>query len=161
MARLLHESDAVADAGNLKDLLPDGVWVMVAESRHANAELHPLEQEFLDARHMQPARELEFRVGRALAREALARLGVKGHPLLPAETREPQWPAGIVGSITHCEGVGAVAVAETAQFCGLGIDLERIDRIEESIADTAKRPMVPKPISQCSPCAREARLVAV
>jgi phosphopantetheine--protein transferase-like protein len=158
MARLLHESDAAADAGNLKDLLPGGVWVMVAEPRHANAELHPLEQEFLDARHMQPARGREFRIGRALAREALARLGVKNHPLLPAETREPQWPDGIVGSITHCEGVGAVAVAESARFCGLGIDLERIDRIDESIADTVCTPDERSELEAMAPSARRRHL---
>jgi enterobactin synthetase component D / holo-[acyl-carrier protein] synthase len=140
MARPLPDSDPTAEARNLKDLLPPGVHVVFSEARHATAELHPLEQEFLNARAMQPLREREFRVGRALAREALAQVGVSGHPLLPAETREPLWPHGVIGSISHCEGVCAVAVAESMQFSGLGIDLELVDRIDERIASTVCTP---------------------
>jgi phosphopantetheine--protein transferase-like protein len=136
MARLQHDSDLIAEASNLKVLLPDGVRVVFSEARHAAAQLHPTEQEFLNARRMQPVREREFRVGRALAREALRNLGIADFALLPAETREPLWPDGIVGSITHCEGVCAVAVAESKRCSGLGIDLERIERIDENIADT-------------------------
>lgn len=136
MARPLRESDHLADARNLKDLLPDGAHVIFSEPRHADAELHPREQEFLRTQHMQPVREREFRVGRALAREALAQIGVAGHALLPAETREPAWPPGVVGSISHCGNVCAVAVAESRHFAGLGIDLESIDRIDDSITGT-------------------------
>jgi len=140
MARALSDSDPAAQARNLKDLLPPGVCVIFSERRHAEAKLHPLEQQLLSARRMQPVREREFRIGRAIAREALARFGIADHPLLPAETREPLWPDGIVGSISHCEGVCAVAVAKSAQLTGLGIDIERVDRIDERIADTVCTP---------------------
>ncbi len=136
MARILHESDTPETVANLSVLLPDAVHVSMGRTHHAHAPLHPFEQQFLNERRMQPVREREFRIGRARAREALAALGVFDHPLLPAETREPVWPAGIVGSISHCEDACVVAVAESRRFSGLGIDLERIDRIDERIADT-------------------------
>lgn len=142
MARLLNVPDAIAiaDAARLSALLPDGVHVLIAQPRHAQAALHPLEQAHLDLRHMQPVREREFRVGRALAREALAHLGVTDHALLPAQTREPLWPRGIVGSISHADGICAVAIAESRRFSGLGIDLEQIGRIDHSIAKTVCTP---------------------
>jgi 4'-phosphopantetheinyl transferase EntD len=142
MARLpdLPDPSANADASRLAALLPAGVHVLIAESRHAQAPLHPLEQAHLDSRDMQPVRRREFRIGRALAREALARLGVTDHALLPAATREPRWPAGIVGSMTHGDGICAVAIAESRLFSGLGIDIERIGRIDDSIAETVCTP---------------------
>jgi 4'-phosphopantetheinyl transferase EntD len=142
MARLLNVSDAIAnaDARRLVALLPEGVHVLIAEPRHAQAPLHPLEQAHLDSRRVRPVREREFRTGRALAREALARMGVTDHALLPAQTREPQWPAGIVGSISHCEGVCAIAIAESRLFSGLGIDLEQIGRVDAAVAQTVCTP---------------------
>jgi 4'-phosphopantetheinyl transferase EntD len=141
MARLPHVSDPMlADAQHLAALLPDGVCLLIAEARHEEVELHPLERAYLNERTMQPVREREFRIGRALAREALTQFGVTGHPLLPAATREPQWPAGIVGSISHGSGVCAVAIAERRRFSGLGIDFEAIGRIDNSIAATVCTP---------------------
>ena len=158
MARPQRDSDPAADARNLKDLLPAGVHAIFSTARDAGAELHRLEQEFLNARRMQPVREREFRIGRALAREALARLGIADHPLLPADTREPKWPDGIVGSISHCEGVCAVAVAESKRFSGIGIDLERIDRIDDDIADTVCTPEERRQLDAIAPSVRRQRL---
>lgn len=140
MARAQPDSAPTAAARNLKDLLPREAHVIFSEAHHAGAELHPLEQQFLSARRMQPVREREFRAGRALAREALARFGIENHPLLPGETREPLWPVGFVGSISHCDGVCAVAVAESNRFSGIGIDLERTGRIDDRIAETVCTP---------------------
>jgi 4'-phosphopantetheinyl transferase EntD len=154
MARLPHDPATTGDAETLEALLPEGAHVIFSEARHAEARLHPIEQEFLNTRRMQPVREREFRIGRALAREALARLGVIDHPLLPAETREALWPSGIVGSITHCDGACAVAVAATARFTGLGIDLERVERIDDRIADTVCTPDERRELDAMTPSMR-------
>ena len=142
MARPAHVFDPtpLADARRLAALLPDCVHLALAEPRHERTELHPLERAYLNGRAMLPVREREFCVGRALAREALTHVGIHDHPLIPADTREPQWPAGIVGSISHCEDICAVAVAQDRQLSGLGIDLERIGRIDGSIASTICTP---------------------
>jgi 4'-phosphopantetheinyl transferase EntD len=143
MARPAYISDnpaPLADARRLAALLPDGVRFALAEPRHERIELHPLERAYLNGRAMLPVREREFCLGRALAREALKRFGIPDHPLIPADTREPQWPTGIVGSISHCEDICAVAVAHEHQFPGLGIDLERVGRIDGGIASTICTP---------------------
>lgn len=69
-------------------------------------------------------RRQEFTTGRACARLALGRLGI-GPVAIPAGERgEPVWPAGVVGSITHCRGYRACAVAKAADVLGIGIDAE-------------------------------------
>ncbi len=59
------------------------------------------------------------------ARAALEKLGLPPAPILTGPSREPLWPDGIVGSITHCAGLSAAAVARSGDIAGLGIDAER------------------------------------
>jgi 4'-phosphopantetheinyl transferase EntD len=66
----------------------------------------------------------EFAAGRALARQALKSLGVPALPIPCGEGREPRWPDGIVGSITHCAGYCAAAVAPAQAIRTVGIDAE-------------------------------------
>jgi 4'-phosphopantetheinyl transferase EntD len=76
-------------------------------------------------------RRHEFALGRACARAALTQLGYLRQPIRRGKTREPIWPPGIVGSITHCKGYCAAAVAR-AEECGtLGIDAELNERLPE------------------------------
>ena len=42
------------------------------------------------------------------------------------EDRAPQWPHGIVGSITHGAGWAGVVVARQSEWRGLGLDIERV-----------------------------------
>jgi len=69
-------------------------------------------------------RRREFVTARRSARTALARLGHPAVPILTGSTREPLWPEGIVGSITHCVGYRAAAVARAADLASIGIDAE-------------------------------------
>jgi 4'-phosphopantetheinyl transferase EntD len=69
-------------------------------------------------------RRREFAAGRRCAREALAGLGIPPGPVLAGADREPLWPAGVVGSITHCDGYQAAAVARDRDLASLGIDAE-------------------------------------
>jgi 4'-phosphopantetheinyl transferase EntD len=79
---------------------------------------------------MGESRRREFALGRACARHALARLGVPG-PVLRGEDRTPIWPRGVVGSLTHCDGFCAVAVARQELARSLGIDAEPDDPLRE------------------------------
>ncbi|MEU1230496.1 4'-phosphopantetheinyl transferase superfamily protein [Streptomyces sp. NPDC005828] len=81
------------------------------------------EEEALIARAVPPRRR-EFTTGRICARRALARLGLPPAPLLRNRRGAPQWPAGVVGSMTHCQGYRAVAVARTGHRVTIGIDAE-------------------------------------
>ncbi|MFE0649501.1 4'-phosphopantetheinyl transferase [Streptomyces sp. NPDC059534] len=70
------------------------------------------------------ARRREFAAGRACARRALARLAVPPAAVLRGERGEPRRPRGTVGSITHCAGYQAAAVAPEARVAAVGIDAE-------------------------------------
>src|SRR5215469_3139377 len=51
-----------------------------------------------------PKRVGEFAAGRACARRALEQLGVPDFVLRVGPHREPIWPVGMAGSITHTAG---------------------------------------------------------
>ncbi|WP_260855907.1 4'-phosphopantetheinyl transferase [Curtobacterium sp. 9128] len=69
-----------------------------------------------------PGRRAEFTTGRVLARRALAALGIAAGPVPAARSGAPTWPAGVVGSITHCAGLRACAVGRRDDHAGIGID---------------------------------------
>lgn len=85
-------------------------------------------------------RKNEFARGRACAREALSRLGIRGFALLSGPEREPLWPEGVVGSVTHTEGLCAVAIAEVSRYPGIGIDVEPALPLTPQIAERVCRP---------------------
>ena len=130
MSATTPSQDILFDAARL---LPQAC-VVVATGRHALATLHADEAGYAAARAMSARRRLEFVQGRACARDALARLDIHDWPLLPTAQRDPRWPAGIAGSISHCGGACVAAVAPAASAPGIGIDIEAIDRIDERIA---------------------------
>ncbi|WIM94384.1 4'-phosphopantetheinyl transferase superfamily protein [Actinoplanes oblitus] len=91
-------------------------------------------------------RRREFVTARRCAREALARLGFPPAPIRPDPRRAPQWPAGVIGSITHCAGYRAAVVARLADLAGVGIDAEPNeplpDGVAEAVAGLDERDMV-------------------
>lgn len=70
-------------------------------------------------------RQAEYLAGRLCAREALRR--VTGRAAVPAvgADRAPQWPAGVVGSISHGSGWAGALVAQGSHWRGLGLDVEQ------------------------------------
>jgi 4'-phosphopantetheinyl transferase EntD len=78
-------------------------------------------------------RTREFAAGRACARQALASLGAANATVGKGASREPVWPAGFVGSISHTLEYCAAAVASDDRFVALGIDIERCTRFEEGL----------------------------
>ena len=81
------------------------------------------EEEALVARATVKRRQ-EFAAGRGCARSALTALGVAAAPILRGYRGAPQWPDGIVGSITHCAGYCAAAVARAEDLVTIGLDAE-------------------------------------
>lgn len=81
------------------------------------------EEEALVARATQKRRQ-EFATGRECAREALAALGFGKMPIMRGYRGAPQWPARVVGSITHCAGYCAAAVARAGDLVAIGLDAE-------------------------------------
>jgi 4'-phosphopantetheinyl transferase EntD len=66
----------------------------------------------------------EFAAGRLCARSALSRMGANQTPVPSGADRQPQWPEGFVGSITHTTGFCAAVVGRRGRFAGIGIDSE-------------------------------------
>lgn len=66
----------------------------------------------------------EFTTARACARASLQRLGIGPVPIIRGEGGAPRWPDGVAGSITHCAGYRACAVAHIYDVASLGIDAE-------------------------------------
>jgi 4'-phosphopantetheinyl transferase EntD len=105
----------------IEELLPD--TVAVASTREdLPDDLFPEERGVIEGAAEQ--RRREFTTGRALARQALGRLGIAPVAITVGERGAPVWPPGVVGSITHCLGYRACAVAKTDDLTALGIDAE-------------------------------------
>ena len=89
---------------------------------HALRELFPEE-----AQHIRKAvekRRREFAAGRCCARRALAELGFAAQALPAGSGRDPQWPAGAVGGISHKENYCVAIAAKASEVVGLGVDVE-------------------------------------
>lgn len=71
-------------------------------------------------------RRAEFLAGRLCVADAMAALGVNPAPVAIGAQRAPAWPHGLVGSISHAEGLALAAVARNDQVHALGIDCERL-----------------------------------
>jgi 4'-phosphopantetheinyl transferase EntD len=69
-------------------------------------------------------RRREYTTVRHCARRALAELGHGPVPIVNGPNREPLWPDGVIGSLTHCDGYRAAAVAPAGALRSLGIDAE-------------------------------------
>lgn len=85
-------------------------------------------------------RRREFSTTRQCARDALAELGVPPVPIAAGDHREPIWPAGIVGSLTHCDGMRASVVAAECDLTALGIDAERNRALPVDVLEVVATP---------------------
>jgi 4'-phosphopantetheinyl transferase EntD len=113
--------DARLTEAHLGALMPPGVAVATARDPSAAGPIHPGERAALGPAG--PARVIEFAVGRTCARRALHMLGLPAGEIGIGPVREPLWPHGVVGSITHCPGFWAAAVGSPrAGLRALGLD---------------------------------------
>jgi len=106
----------------IADILPDGAVTAESFGPPGDPGLFPAEAAAIAT--ADPVRRSEFAAGRAVARAALARLHAAAGPILPGPAGEPRWPDGVVGSITHCAGYRACAVAWARDTGAIGIDAE-------------------------------------
>lgn len=85
-------------------------------------------------------RRREFTQVRDCARRALAQLGVGPVPILPGQGGCPTWPAGIVGSMTHCDGYRAAAVGRATEILSIGIDAEQHLPLDHDVVSMIRTP---------------------
>ncbi len=77
------------------------------------------------------SRKFEFERSRWLIRKATGYTD----PLGKTQVGAPRWPVGTIGSITHKEGFVGVALEQTSDYLGIGIDAENPKRMKEAFAD--------------------------
>jgi 4'-phosphopantetheinyl transferase EntD len=129
--------------GLMAAVLPEIPGLVFSEMYKDPPDLAPLpEEEELIARSVAKRRN-EFVTVRHCARLAMRDLGVPPSPILKGDKGEPQWPEGVVGSLTHCEGYRGAVVGHSAAVRSVGIDAEPHgalpDRVLEAVSLPAER----------------------
>ena len=122
----------------IRGLLPDVVVAGEAFDDRPGEAPFPGEEDLI-ARAVD-GRRREFVTARRLAREALAELGYRPAPIRSGPNREPIWPAGVVGALTHCAGYRAAAVARQSDLAALGIDAEPNSPLPAGVGPSIIRP---------------------
>lgn len=122
----------------IANILPP--WAMAVDTfeDHANVPLFPAEAEVIS--RSVAKKRAEFATARMCARKAMESLGVPPQPVLPGVRGEPQWPRGVVGSITHCTGYRAAVVGSSAEGLTIGIDAEPDKGISTGVLEAISKP---------------------
>ena len=82
-----------------------------------------------------PKRLADFSTGRYCATKALEQIGIENAIIPIGKDREPIWPEGIVGSISHCDSLTGAIVAKSSDHISLGLDIEEIGRVTPDLWD--------------------------
>jgi 4'-phosphopantetheinyl transferase EntD len=93
--------------------------------------LHPDEYKFI--RTASNKRKLEFSTGRRCAAKALSARGISNAAIPAGENREPVWPPGIIGSISHCKDKCGAVIAGKSDLKSIGFDIESIKTLKNDI----------------------------
>jgi 4'-phosphopantetheinyl transferase EntD len=123
----------------IEEILPAAVASAEMFTDPPSATLFPQEAAIVE--RVSDKRRREFTAGRECARIALGKLGVVPVPILIGERGAPQWPPGIVGSITHCAGYRAAAAAHASDVAAIGMDAEPDDPLPRGVLDVISLPV--------------------
>ncbi len=129
--------DVLALNNTLRTLLPDIVAFACAPVQDDTGCL--FESELDQITQAVANRRWEFSTGRRLARVALAQIGYPPVALLRDSRHRPLWPNGAVGSISHTDTLCAVMVASARHVVALGLDIERVSGVSETLLPFVSR----------------------
>ncbi|MEV6161957.1 4'-phosphopantetheinyl transferase superfamily protein [Streptomyces sp. NPDC052052] len=118
----------------IEKILPSRMAVAESLADPPEAVLLPGEEELI--RNAVEIRRREFTTARWCARRAFAELGLPPAPVLKGERGAPMWPDGVVGSMTHCVGYRAAAVAHRTDVVTVGIDAEPHAPLPDGVHET-------------------------
>jgi 4'-phosphopantetheinyl transferase EntD len=116
----------------LQNMLGPNVGIGVTDPKAAGA-LWPEETAAI-ARAI-PKRRAEFAAGRHAARSAMVELGRAPCAIPQGPDRAPLWPAGLSGSIAHCDECCIAAVAYKKDYQTLGLDIEPATALAPDLTD--------------------------
>jgi len=105
----------------------EGVAVAAGAIEAGVESLYPEEQVLIES--AVEKRQAEFATARHLARQSMQQLGISVGPILKGAQREPVWPSGSIGSLTHAEGCAVACVAKSGVVRSVGIDVELSERV--------------------------------
>jgi 4'-phosphopantetheinyl transferase EntD len=125
------EMNTFCRSSRVCSLFPPGV--AAAEMREAADPCLLLPEEAVHLGRAVAKRAQEFAAGRLCARRALAEFGITDFPIRVAADRQPIWPDGMVGSITHTAGFCAAVVAKQRHVGSVGLDSEVVGDVKEDI----------------------------
>jgi 4'-phosphopantetheinyl transferase EntD len=117
----------------IERLVPDSI--VAVSTREDLTDIELFAEEELSVGRAVEKRRREFMTGRACARLALQRLGLPPVAIPNGKRGEPLWPGGVVGSITHCRGYRACAVAKAEDVLAVGIDAEVHEPLPEGVRE--------------------------
>ena len=123
--------DSPAPAAWATRLLPPEVAVAVMRGDVPVADAWP--DELAVAEGLPAARRAEYVTVRHCARSALASLAIPPAAILDDDKGAPIWPDGVIGSLTHCRGYRAAAVARRDSLAALGIDAEPAEALPPGV----------------------------
>lgn len=132
-----HSSLMPSDAAALQELITrripgqPGLLVRAAGVSDRTDSLYP--EELHSVSRAVDKRRAEYSTGRWLARQLMSELDLPPAPIPRGANREPLWPVGISGTITHAEELVVASVARSDCIRSVGLDLEVWARMDEKL----------------------------
>lgn len=112
----------------------DGIYTSFAKYNvlELNTSIYQLYNVIIPNRfsEMVSKRKCEFFAGRVCAQQALYKIANHNVSAVGIKEREPVWPSGYIGSITHTNQLAAACIAKSSDFTNIGIDIEPIIKID-------------------------------
>jgi len=115
-------------------------FIQTAFTQEPKDETALLGGEYLQCASFAEKRRKEFATGRYCAREAFLRLGVPVAPIPIGRQRQPCWPSGVSGSISHTKGLTGAMVAWQHDFSAVGLDIEQRFAVSTKLHDRILTP---------------------
>ncbi|MES9828173.1 MAG: 4'-phosphopantetheinyl transferase superfamily protein [Candidatus Thiodiazotropha sp.] len=116
---------------DLSSLFPSNVVIVHATDEMWETAVRTEEEQLIQDSVVK--RQRQFRAGRNAAHAALEQLNAPSGPLLRGEKRQPTWPLGFLGSISHCDDRCVVVCALEGEVVSLGIDVEPLQPLKPGI----------------------------
>jgi phosphopantetheine--protein transferase-like protein len=76
-----------------------------------------------------------FSTGRYCAKRVLDKLNVADNEISIGPDNAPVWPKGIVGSISHTDGLAGAVAARSSDLLSIGMDIEAIGGVKTNMWD--------------------------
>jgi 4'-phosphopantetheinyl transferase EntD len=128
------DDDRQSVAAAIRKILPPAIGFAGGALARAQIALFPAEEELIRASAAK--RIVHFTAGRCYARQALRQIDVDPVAILVGRNHAPMWPAGVVGSISHCDAFCGVVVARRESVRAIGLDVEDSSPLDSNLMAT-------------------------